>query len=317
MFCPSCGTRNPEGVRFCKTCGTDLSGRRAGAPAPQAAIQAPVPDTPAFARPTTAAHRHIGRGGVIAGIAAAVAIALVVAAGLRTNWFGLAQPHLTPGTYTFTSSLVDSSLASHTTMMVLSVAKSDSATFTFEGGQSFGGNARVSWAGRDHLYVQVPVTRASLGLGENSKPKFTNVKDGLKSITALSLGDDQPLAFSIHFVFPRGAPDSIVGTWAMWITDENGLPLQVPQWLTDENGLPLPYGDMSLFIWQRFEGDGSFRGGYVPSSDVAATVDSLKAGTFQGNSNVAVSGSWTKQDDGSFVLNTPYGSSINTFQYHR
>ena len=301
MFCPSCGARNPEGVQFCKACGADLSGRRAGAPAPQAAVQAPTPGAPAFTRLATATRRHIGRGGVIAGIAAAVAIALVVAAGLRTNWFGLAQPHLMPGTYTFTSSPVDSSLASHTTM-VLSVIEDGSATLAIDG-QSIGGNARVSWAGRDHLYVQVPVTRASLGLRENSKPEFTNVKDGLKSDTALRLGDDQSLTFSINFVFPRGAPDSIVGTWAMWITDENGS--------------TLPYGDMNLFIWQRFEGDGSFRGGYVSPSDTAAAIESLKAGTFQGNSNVAVSGSWTKQDDGSFVLNTPYGSSINTFQYHR
>ncbi len=300
MFCPSCGTRNPDGSRFCGSCGTDLSSRGAGTTASQVATQAPAPGTPAFARPAAAARGHIGRGSVIAGIAAAVAVALVVAVGLRTSWFGLAQPHLTPGTYTFTSSLVDSSL-SYT--MVLSVAEGDSVIFTFERGQGFGGNARVSWAGRDHLYVQVPVTRTSLGLGENSKPEFTNVTDGLKSVTALSLGDVQPLAGSIHFVFPRGAPDSIVGTWACWITDENGS--------------TVPYGDMNLFIWQRFEDDGSFRGGYVPSSDMAATVDSLKAGTFQGNSNVKVSGSWTKQDDGSFVLNTPYGSSINTFQYHR
>ena len=300
MFYPSCGTRNPDGSRFCGSCGTDLSSRGAGTTASQVATQAPAPGTPAFARPAAAARGHIGRGSVIAGIAAAVAVALVVAVGLRTSWFGLARPHLTPGTYTFTSSLVDSSL-SYT--MVLSVAEGDSVIFTFERGQGFGGNARVSWAGRDHLYVQVPVTRTSLGLGENSKPEFTNVTDGLKSVTALSLGDVQPLAGSIHFVFPRGAPDSIVGTWACWITDENGS--------------TVPYGDMNLFIWQRFEDDGSFRGGYVPSSDVAATVDSLKAGTFQGNSNVAVSGSWTKQNDGSFVLNTPVGSSINTFQYHR
>jgi|GEM_PF-1052545 len=300
MFYPSCGTRNPDGSRFCGSCGTDLSSRGAGTTASQVATQAPAPGTPAFARPAAAARGHIGRGSVIAGIAAAVAVALVVAVGLRTSWFGLAQPHLTPGTYTFTSSLVDSSL-SYT--MVLSVAEGDSVIFTFERGQGFGGNARVSWAGRDHLYVQVPVTRTSLGLGENSKPEFTNVTDGLKSVTALSLGDVQPLAGSIHFMFPRGAPDSIVGTWACWITDENGS--------------TVPYGDMNLFIWQRFEDDGSFRGGYVPSSDMAATVDSLKAGTFQGNSNVKVSGSWTKQDDGSFVLNTPYGSSTNTFQYHR
>lgn len=310
MFCPSCGTRIPEGVRFCKACGADLSARSATAP------QIPAPGAPAFARPAAAARgRSAGRRRVIAGIAAAVAIALVVAVGLRTGWFGLAQPHLMPGTYTFTSSPVDSSLASHTTM-VLSVIEDGSATLAIDG-QSIGGNARVSWAGRDHLYVQVPVTRASLGLRENSKPEFTNVKDGLKSVTALSLGDDQSLAFSFNFVFPRGVPDSIIGTWAVWITDENGSTLQVPQWLTDEKGSTLPYGDMNLFIWQRYEDDGSFRGGYVPSSDVAATIDSLKAGTFQGNSNVEVSGSWTKQDDGSFVLNTPYGSSTNTFQYHR
>ena len=297
MFCPSCGTRNPDGSRFCGSCGTDLSARGAAAPQVQSGARA-------FARPAAAARgRSAGRGRVVAGIAAAVTVALVVAVGLRTNWFGLARPHLVPGTYTITSSLVDSSLASHATTMVLSVAEGDSVTFTFEGGQSFGGNARVSWAGRDHLYVQVPVTRASLGLGENSKPEFGNVTNSLKSVTALGLGDDQSLAFSFNFVFPRGVLDSIVGTCAMWITDENGS--------------TVPYGDMNLFIWQRYEDDGNFRGGYVSPSDTAAAIESLKAGTFQGNSNVAVSGSWTKQNDGSFVLNTPVGSSTNTFQYHR
>ena len=303
MFCPSCGARNPDGSRFCKTCGTDLSSRGAGTTASQAATQAPAPGAPAFARPAAAARgRSTGRRRVIAGIAAAVAVALVVAVGLRTSWFGLAQPHPTPGTYTFTSSLVDSSLALHTTTAVLSVTEDGSATLAIDG-QSIGGNAQVSWAGRDHLYVQVPIMRASLGLGENQNNRFGPVSNSLKSIAALRLGDDQSLTFSIHFVFPRGAPDSIVGTWATWITDENGS--------------TVPYGDMNLFIWCRFEDDGSFRGGYVSPSDTAAAIESLKTGTFQGNSNMAVSGSWTKQNDGSFVLNTPVGSSINTFQYHR
>ena len=108
------------------------------------------------------------------------------------------------------------------------------------------------------------------------------------------------MTFSIHFVFPRGVPDSIVGTWAMW--------------LTDENGSTLPYGDMNLFIWQRFEGDGSFRVGDVSSSDAAAAVESLKAGNFRGNSEF-MSGSWARQSDGSFVL-TSYGNAV-TFQYRR
>ena len=216
MFCPSCGARNPNGSRFCKACGTDLSGKRVGAPALRAAAQAPAPGAPAFARPAAAARgRSTGRRRVIAGIAAAVAVALVVAVGLRTSWFGLAQPHLTPGTYTFTSSLVDSSLALHTTTAVLSVTEDGSATLAIDG-QSIGGNAQVSWAERDHLYVQVPIMRASLGLGENQNNRFGPVSNSLKSIAALRLGDDQSLTFSINFVFPRGAPDSIVGTWAMW-----------------------------------------------------------------------------------------------------
>lgn len=297
MFCPSCGARNPDGSRFCRSCGADLSARCAATP--QATAQVPASGVSAFIRRAPAARGLVEHGRLVAGI---VAVALVVAVGLRTSWFGLAQPHLTPGTYTFTSSLVDSSLALHTTTAVLSVTEDGSATLAIDG-QSIGGNAQVSWAGRDHLYVQVPIMRASLGLGENQNNRFGPVSNSLKSIAALRLGDDQSLTFSINFVFPRGAPDSIVGTWAMW--------------LTDENGSTLPYGDMNLFIWQRFEGDGSFRGGYVSPSDTAAAIESLKAGTFQGNSNVAVSGSWTKQNDGSFVLNTLVGSSINTFQYHR
>ena len=55
--------------------------------------------------------------------------------------------------------------------MVLSVTEDGSATLAING-QSIGGNAQVSWAGGNHLYVQVPITRASLGLGENQNNRF-------------------------------------------------------------------------------------------------------------------------------------------------
>ena len=111
MFCPSCGTRNPDGVRFCRACGTNLSGRRAGT------TQRPVPaasatPTPAAQAPTPAVptDRVIGQGGrrsnPFATVAAMVVVGIfVLAVGLQvgssTSWFGLAKPHLTPGTYTF------------------------------------------------------------------------------------------------------------------------------------------------------------------------------------------------------------------------
>ena len=65
----------------------------------------------------------------------------------------------------------------------------------------------------------------------------------------------------------------------------------------------------------KVEDDGTFRTGSISSSDAAAVADSLKAGTFQGDAN-ATSGSWTRQDDGSFVLTFSDGNT-HTFQYHK
>lgn len=53
MFCPQCGTNNPDGTHFCSNCGTALSGQHeavtgAVPPAPQApAPQPPAPQPPA------------------------------------------------------------------------------------------------------------------------------------------------------------------------------------------------------------------------------------------------------------------------------
>ena len=262
MFCPSCGTRNPEGVRFCKTCGTDLSGRRAGAPAPQAAIQAPVPDTPAFARPTTAAHRHIGRGGVIAGIAAAVAIALVVAAGLNTSWFGLAGPHLVPGNYTLSGSSASNTI-------VASVTQGNHVSLEYEG-HSWVGDAQVSRVGKDHLHVRVPIAEEG----------------------------GQLSGCMLNLVIPQGVPGSVIGTWAMWFTDENGFP------------------NLGGIAWAVIEDGGALRGGVVPPSETPAAARLLGMGTFQGDSG-AKPGSWTRQDDGSFALTFPDSDGALTFRYHR
>mgnify|MGYP003362431313 CR=1 FL=1 len=255
MFCPSCGTQIPDGSRFCRSCGADLSARCAAAPQVQSGARA-------FARPTTAAHRHIGRGGVIAGIAAAVAVALVVAVGLRTGWFGLAQPHLTPGTYT----LSGSSTSDTTT---LSVSQGDRVSLTIEGASLAGGNARVSQAGGNHLHVQVPITTKG----------------------------SQPSDYSYNLVIPQGAPDSIVGSWAGWISDRDGQ----------------PYGDLG---WAKIESDGTLRFGSISSSSDATTAaKSLMAGAFQGGSK-ATSGRWTRQGNGSFQLTTSYGYAL-TLSYHK
>mgnify|MGYP000855004743 CR=1 FL=1 len=278
MFCPSCGTRNPDGSRFCGSCGADLSGRRAGSPAAQAAAQVPASRAPIPARRAPAARIR-----VVAGIAAAVAVALIVAVGLSTGWFGFAKPHLTPGTYTYTYPSINSDLSTTSSdaslTAAISVSQGDRVSFTVSGASGAGwvGDARVSQAGRDHLHVQMQVHIPM----------------------AVEIGAPSDLSYNL--VIPQGAPDSIVGTWAAWTTDENGLPLQ---------------GDIGALAWMKVEDDGTFRTGTIPSSDMAAVADSLKAGTFQGDAN-AMLGSWTRQDDGSFVLSFPDSDGALTFQYRR
>ena len=272
MFCPSCGTRNPDGSRFCGACGTDLSARGPGASqvmagTPQVAAQVPAPGAPTPTRPTAAV-----RGRVIAGVAVAVAAALVVAVGLLTDWFGLAQSYLVPGTYT----IITSTPASNT--MVCSIAEGDRISLTIRGTSCVEGDARVNQTDRGHLYVQMPITAAGLSeIGTN------NTESG----------------HTLNLVIPRGAPYSIVGTWAAWTTDRGDQP---------DGGLG----------WMKVEDNGTFTLGNIPIYDKGTTAvmaESLKAGNFQGNSDAA-SGSWTRQGDGSFVLTFPDGNTL-TFQYHK
>ena len=160
------------------------------------------------------------------------------------------------------------------------------------------GGARVSRAGSEHLDVQAPLTTAGLHEPGATTTTFEEMGVSRAGIAALGLDDDQPSGYTLNLVVPRGAPDSIVGTWAWWIEDERGL----------------PHESEDYFGWVEVEGDGSFRVGDVSSSDAAAAVESLKAGNFRGNSEF-MSGSWARQSDGSFVL-TSYGNAV-TFQYRR
>ena len=276
MFCPSCGTRNPDGSRFCGSCGTDLSARSATAP------KIPAPGAPAFARPAAAARgRSAGRGRVIAGIAAAVTVALVVAAGLRTNWFGLARPHLVPGTYTISGS---ATIRPFSRSITVSISQDDHVSlvdgmhnWVGEAQINRMGNARVSWAGRDHLYVQVPIT----------------TEDGQ------SKGD------SFNLVIPQGAPDSIVGTWAYWFTDKDGKPYARDlEWAKVEDDGTLRFGRVysgaAVVVAESLLKAGTFQGD---------TDAMLGTWTRQGDGSYQF-----------FVTdnyNNDNGSYTSTFQYHK
>ena len=80
MFCPGRNMRNLDKNESRRT---DQSGRSAGAP---------------ILTGLTA------RGRVIAGVAAVIAVAIIVAAALNTSWFGLAGRHRAPANYTLSGS---------------------------------------------------------------------------------------------------------------------------------------------------------------------------------------------------------------------
>lgn len=199
------------------------------------------------------------RGRVIAGVAAIVLV-VVVAAGLNTSWFGLAGPHLVPGNYTLSGSSASNTI-------VASVTQGNHVSLEYEG-HSWVGDAQVSRVGKDHLHVRVPIAEEG----------------------------GQLSGCMLNLVIPQGAPGNVIGTWAMWFTDENGFP------------------NLGGIAWAVIEDGDTLRGGVVSSSDAPAAAKSLGMGTFQGDSG-GKQGNWTRQDDGSFVLTYPDGTF--TFQCRR
>lgn len=236
MFCPGRNMRNLDKNESHRT---DQSGRSAGAPILTGLA---------------------ARGRVIAGVAAIVLVAIVVAAGLNTSWFGLAGPHLVPGNYTLSGSSASNTI-------VASVTQGNHVSLEYEG-HSWVGDAQVSRVGKDHLHVRVPIAEEG----------------------------GQLSGCMLNLVIPQGVPGSVIGTWAMWFTDENGFP------------------NLGGIAWAVIEDGDTLRGGVISSSDAPAAARSLGMGTFQGDSG-GKQGSWAKQDDGSFVLTYPDGTF--TFQCRR
>ena len=238
MFCPGRNMRNLDKNESRRT---DQSDRSAGAPILTGLA---------------------ARGRIIAGVAAVIAVAIIVAAGLNTSWFGLAGPHLVPGNYTLSGSSASNTI-------VASVTQGNHVSLEYEG-HSWVGDAQVSRVGKDHLHVRVPIAEEG----------------------------GQLSGCMLNLVIPQGVPGSVIGTGAMWFTDENGFP------------------NLGGIAWAVIEDGDTLRGGVVSSSDAPAAARSLGMGTFQGDSG-AKPDSWARQDDGSFALTFPDSDGALTFQYRR
>lgn len=65
MFCPNCGTQNPDGTVFCAGCGTNLN-------AQQAPAQQPVYQQPVYRQPASVPGKGAGITGMVLGIVALV-----------------------------------------------------------------------------------------------------------------------------------------------------------------------------------------------------------------------------------------------------
>ena len=104
MFCPECGTRLNDGVRFCPNCGASVTPESAPAPAPFSPVGPPSPQAPVAppAPPVTP-----GAGGSnkphkrnVAAIAAAVLVAVLAIGGgiyLAMGLFAGSDAPSTPG----------------------------------------------------------------------------------------------------------------------------------------------------------------------------------------------------------------------------
>jgi hypothetical protein len=149
MFCPKCGTQNPDGSKFCKGCGAPLGGQPAashvGSPAPGAPGPTPTPG-PAPAGASTAARKPRPKASApMIAVVATIVATLVV--GFATRWFGLAGSGLKPGTYCLNDS-------SGSTAMMLSVHGDGVVGVTVAGTGTFEGRCEATRS-NGHLVLKL------------------------------------------------------------------------------------------------------------------------------------------------------------------
>ena len=153
MFCPKCGTQNPDGSKFCKGCGAPLgaqsaTGPHAGAtgaapastPSPLAgAAPAPGPAQEAAEKPRVKARVPV--------VAVVVTIVAVLVVGLATRWFGLAGSGLKAGTYYLRDS-------DRSTAFMLSVHGDGVVGVTMAGKGTFEGRSKAKRS-NGHLVIEL------------------------------------------------------------------------------------------------------------------------------------------------------------------
>ena len=245
MFCPSCGTRNPDGSRFCGACGTDLSARGPGA------SQAAAPAASVAAGPAARRRRSWRRRAPVAAVA--VALVTIAVAGLVTGWFGFARPSITPGTYVLLYS--DKTYGQCDTLCVTQNGYMNIPVYR----DVLGGNIQINQVKNGDIYGTVDAHYE--GIFEKSFHERSNFEDSESATSP-----------TINFVMPQGSPDNITGTWALWVIEgsENRQYVSSLMWAK--------FSDNGSFKYEVFSSDSS-------SHDRGSAVALIKAGTFQGDSN--------------------------------
>ena len=162
MFCPKCGTKNPDGALFCGACGNTMASTANQAQQPQQAQQVPqaqrgsYQQPGAYVAPMGGAAASPKRKLPIIPIAIVAAVIVVLIVGFSTSWFGLTAEKVF--VYTEATS-TSTSLSSHiTTKRVSSIVRDGQGnivemTVTSEGSSSGAATTKATYTRDKDGYV--------------------------------------------------------------------------------------------------------------------------------------------------------------------